>query len=297
VIDPELTPLNGASPETFGVGTTLTKIDDATVKFTTETPFPSGLLYALAYGTFCPGPAHIMKPQHPKYSDNSYDQYINAFPPTYMNFPVMGAWVPVEYRPDDIIVLRRNPYYWKVDEAGHQLPYLDELQYRLSTWADRDVQTVAGTGDFSNLEQPENFVESLKRSADPAAPARLEFGPRIIGYTMFPNFSANGWGTPDERGQAVRELNRNLDFRIGVSQAVDRQRLGNALVKGPFTAIYPGGMVADATYYDAASTVYYPYSAESAKAHFEAAGSRTRTATASSTSPKASSAGRTCRSS
>ena len=134
------------------------------------------------------------------------------------------------------------------------------------------MQTVAGTGDFSNLEQPENFVESLKRSADPAAPARLEFGPRIIGYTMFPNFSANGWGTPDERGQAVRELNRNLDFRIGVSQAIDRQRLGNALVKGPFTAIYPGGMVADATYYDAASTVYYPYSVESAKAHFEAAG-------------------------
>jgi peptide/nickel transport system substrate-binding protein len=36
--------------------------------------------------------------------------------------PVMGAWVPVEYRPDDIIVMRRNPYYWKVDEKGNQLP-------------------------------------------------------------------------------------------------------------------------------------------------------------------------------
>ena len=105
-----------------------------------------------------------------------------------MNFPVMGAWVPVEYRPDDIIVLRRNPYYWKVDEEGHQLPYLDELTYRLSTWADRDVQAVAGTGDFSNLEQPENFVESLKRAAQDTAPARLEFGPRIIGYSMYPNY-------------------------------------------------------------------------------------------------------------
>ena len=27
-------------------------------------------------------------------------------------------------------------------------PYLDELQYRLSTWADRDVQAVAGTGEL-----------------------------------------------------------------------------------------------------------------------------------------------------
>ena len=137
------------------------------------------MIFALAYGTFCPGPAHVLKPQHPKYSKNTYEQYRNAFPPTYMNMPVMGAWVPVEYRSDDIVVMRRNPYYWKVDEEGHQLPYLDELQYRLSTWADRDVQAVAGTGDFSNLEQPESYVEALKRSADPAAPARLAFGPRI----------------------------------------------------------------------------------------------------------------------
>ena len=103
-----------------------------------------------------------------------------------MNFPVMGAWVPVEYRPDDIVVLRRNPYYWKVDEAGNQLPYLNEMHYRLSTWADRDVQAVAGTGDFSNLEQAENYVESLRRAADPTAPARLEFGPRTIGYSLYP---------------------------------------------------------------------------------------------------------------
>ena len=212
VMDPELTPLNGASPETFGAGTTLAKVDDFTVKFTFTQAFPEAVLYALAYGTFCPGPSHVMKPLHPKYSDNTYEQYTNAFPPTYMNFPVMGAWVPVEYRPDDIVVMRRNPYYWKVDETGHQLPYLDELSYRLSTWADRDVQAVAGTGDFSNLEQPENFVESLQRGAEDSAPARLEFGPRIIGYSMFPNFSANGWGDArrarpgDPRAQPQPEL-------------------------------------------------------------------------------------------
>ncbi len=152
------------------------------------------------------------------------------------------------------------------------MPYLDEVTYKLSTWVDRDVQAVAGTGDISNLEQPGNFVESLKRAADPSAPARLEFGPRIIGYTMFPNFSDNGWGSPDACGQAVRELNRDLDFRMAVSHAIDRQRLANSIVKGPFTAIYPGGLVIDSSFYDAASMVYYPYSIESAKAMFEKAG-------------------------
>lgn len=134
------------------------------------------------------------------------------------------------------------------------------------------MQAVAGTGDFSNLEQPENFVESLRRSAEDDAPARLQFGPRIIGYSLYPNLSGNGWGQPDERAQAVRELNRNEDFRIGVSQAIDRQRLGESLVKGPFIAQYAGGLYPGTAYYDDASTVFYPYSLESAKAHLEAAG-------------------------
>ncbi len=273
VIDPNVSPLGGgASPEAFGEGTTLKKIDDYTVEWTFKDAFPKQYLYTMAYPNFCPGPSHILKPQHPKYSKNTYDQFKNAFPPEYMNIPVMGAWVPVEYRPDDIIVLRRNPYYWKVDEKGNQLPYLNELHYKLSTWADRDVQAVAGSGDISNLEQPENFVASLKRAAQPDAPARLAFGPRLIGYNLQMNFSANGWGNPDPRAQAVRDLNRNEDFRKAVTMALDRKALGESLVKGPFTAIYPGGLSSGSSFYDRNSTVYYPFDLAAAKAELAKAG-------------------------
>lgn len=272
VMDPEVTPLMGATQETYGAGTTLEILGPYQFKFTFTTAFPEQVLYAMAYGNFCPGPSHMLKPHHPAFGGESYEAFRNAFPPDYMNFPVMGAWVVVEHRPDDIVVLRRNPYYWKVDEAGNQLPYLNEMHYRLSTWADRDVQAVAGTGDFSNLEQAENYVEALQRSADPAAPARLAFGPRTIGYSLYFNMSGNGWGEPDARAQAVRELNRNEHFRMGVTQALDRARLGESLVKGPFTVQYPGGLYAGTSYYDAASTVFYPYSLESAKAHLAAAG-------------------------
>ncbi|MCA1491596.1 ABC transporter substrate-binding protein [Ensifer sp. NBAIM29] len=272
VVDPNVSPLNGATPETFGEGTTLKEIDKYTVEWTFKEAFPRQHLYAMAYGTFCPGPSHILKTKHPKFADTTYDQYKNGFPPEYLNIPVMGAWVPVAYRSDDIIVLRRNPYYWKVDEGGNQLPYLNEVHYKLSTWADRDVQAIAGSGDFSNLEQPENFVESLKRAADESAPARLAFGPRVIGYNLRMNYSANGWGEPDDRAQAVRELNRNLDFRKAVTMAVDRKKLGEALVKGPFTAIYPGGLSSGTSFYDRGSTVYYPYDLEGAKALLEKVG-------------------------
>ncbi len=271
IMDPEVTPLMGASEATYGNGK-LEVVDAYTFKMTFDTPFPESVLYAFAYGNFCPGPSHILKPLHPKYGGASYEAFQQGIPSDKMNMPVMGAWVVVEHRPDDIVVLRRNPYYWKVDESGQQLPYLDEMQYRLSTWADRDVQAVAGTGDFSNLEQAENYVESLKKAADPASPARLAFGPRTIGYSILPNLSGNGWGEPDARGQAMRDLNRNADFRMAVSYALDRQRLGDSLVKGPFTTPYPGGLYAGTSFYDAASTVFYPFSIETAKAHLEKAG-------------------------
>ena len=271
VNDAEVTPLMGASVDTYSGGV-YANVDDFTFTLTFQTAFPESVLYNMAYGNFCPGPSHILKPLHPKYGGKDYQSFHDAIPADYMNFPVMGAWAVVEHRPDDIVVLRRNPYYWKVDEAGNQLPYLDEMQYRLSTWGDRDVQAVAGTGDFSNLEQAENYVESLKKAADPASPAKLAFGPRTIGYSLYPNLSGNGWGEPDANQQAVRELNRNLDFRKAITYGLDRQRLGDSLVKGPFTSIYPGGIYAGTSFYDKVSTVYYPFDVASAKAQLEAAG-------------------------
>ncbi|WP_423068221.1 ABC transporter substrate-binding protein [Devosia sp. CN2-171] len=271
VIDPSVTPTSGQSPESYGAGTTLEAPDDYTLVWKFQETFPKQYLYTMA--AFCPPPSHILKPMHPTYNkDMTAEQYASYPPPEYMNFPVLGAFTNVEYRPDDIVIQRRNPYYWKVDEAGNQLPYLNEMHYRLSTWADRDVQTVAGTADLSNLEQPENYVEALKGAALETSPARLEFAARLLGYGLYLNLSANGWGEPDARGQAVRELNRNLDFRKGVTTALDRQRLGESLVKGPFTAIYPGGLFGGTAFYDRASTVYYPFSIEQAKAYFTAAG-------------------------
>ena len=79
-----------------------------------------------------------------------------------MNFPVMGAWVPVEYRPDDIVVLRRNPYYWKVDEKGNQLPYLDEMHLPA---VDLGRPRRAGGGRHRRLLQP-RAARKLRRGAE-----------------------------------------------------------------------------------------------------------------------------------
>jgi peptide/nickel transport system substrate-binding protein len=42
-------------------------------------------------------------------------------------FPTLAPWVFIEELADGTRIVERNPYYWKVDAAGRQLPYVDRV--------------------------------------------------------------------------------------------------------------------------------------------------------------------------
>jgi peptide/nickel transport system substrate-binding protein len=68
--------------------------------------------------------------------------------PAAIGFPVLYPWVIVEYQAA-VARYERNPYYWKVDAAGNQLPYVDRL--RSEVVADEKVNTlkiISGEVDF-----------------------------------------------------------------------------------------------------------------------------------------------------
>lgn len=250
--------------DSFGEGTTLEAVDSHTIRFTFQEPQGPSRVGALAYIQGCPGPSHILKPLHPRYNDsNSYEDYRNALPADAVPPVVLGPFVPVELRPDEIVVMRRNPYYWKVDEAGNQLPYMNEMHFKLTTWSDRTTQAVAGTGDFSNMENPGNYVEALKQSQSPDAPVQVNFGPRVLSWRLELNFSETN-GVEDEVDAELRQFFRNRDFRIALSHAIDRNAVGQSIARGPFTYPFPGGFSTGSPYYDHDSTVYYPYDPERA---------------------------------
>ena len=79
----------------------------------------------------------------------------------------------VEYKQDEVVILRRNPYYWKVDSKG-QLPYMNEMVFQLKTWGQRTVDTLAGNADFSNMENV-LYLEAVKESKSDDAQAGLSF--------------------------------------------------------------------------------------------------------------------------
>ena len=274
IVDPNVpAPLN---KDSLGKGTKLEKLDKYTVQWTFPTSFPKQYLHNMAAFQMCPGPSHVLKPEHPKYNpEATYNSYMNALGPDRLPWVSMGAWTAVEYKADEMIVMRRNPYYWKIDEAGNQLPYMNELQFKLSTWTDRTTQTLAGNADVSNMENPPVYVESLRQASRPDSPARLDFGPRTVGFEIHLNL-AKAFGASSERDLAIRDLNRDPRFRRALSHALDRQAMGQSLVRGPFAHVYAGGTLPETSYFNKDSVVYYPYSPDSAKALFGEMGLKDR---------------------
>jgi peptide/nickel transport system substrate-binding protein len=207
---------------------------------------------------------------HPKWSEASpkptYKDFANALPPDHLPLVTMGPWVITEYKTDELMIMRRNPYYWKVDEDGNQLPYFDEVQYRKGpTGIGRDLCTMAGDCDHMNLENPSSFVEAMTKAQDPSAKFSISWGPELLGYDIAFNYSL-GVGIQDkDRDTAVRTLFRDLRFRQALSYATDRDGIAQSIMKGPFLRGWAGGLYPGAPDFDKTSVVYYPYDPQSAK--------------------------------
>jgi peptide/nickel transport system substrate-binding protein len=249
-----------------GEDVVLEALDDYTIKFTFPVAFPVQLLFSMVEYNFYVVPEHVWAPVHPAFNaEADYESFLNAQPADDLPPVTMGPWVAVEYKIDEIMVLRRNPYYWKVDENGKQLPYLDEVVFEKGTSGEgRTLNTMAGSGDHSNLENPGTFIETTKRAAEDDAHFYIEWGPETLGYYLMVNQSAN-FGVEDERDAALRELFRDVRFRRALSQAIDRDGVAQAVVRGPFLRAWPGGLYPGSSYYDRGSVVFYPYSPETSK--------------------------------
>lgn len=250
-----------------GKDATLEKVDDYTIKWTFGGSKPPVALYQMAEQNFDVMPAHIFKPLHPKYnSKTDYKAFANAQAPQDLPQVTMGPWVAVEYKTDQLLVMRRNPYFWKVDETGQQLPYMDEIDYQKGTsGAGRSLCVIAGGCDQDNLENPSVFTEALQKAQDPKATYAISWGPETLGYYMQINQSAD-LGTKTDADKAMRQLFRDVNFRRALSQAIDRDGIAQSIMRGPFLRAWAGGVYPGAPEFDKSSVVFYPYSVDTSKA-------------------------------
>ena len=142
-----------------------------------------------------------------------------------VNRPVLAPWTLTAYSADRA-ALDRNPYYHIVDTEGNQLPYVDGLDYELlSDREEYQLRITSGAIDFAQFDLDFNDMP-LYRDNEASGNYRSLIGKALCSSALA--FQPN-WTYRDE---AVAELFRELDFRIALSVAIDRDAINDAVFFG-----------------------------------------------------------------
>ncbi|WP_167590345.1 ABC transporter substrate-binding protein [Oceanidesulfovibrio indonesiensis] len=113
----------------------------------------------------------------------------------------------------------RNPYYWKVDIQGRQLPYIDLLHYTVTDQAGLERMAAAGNIDMQNRHiAEEGNRQLLEEHMEEGGYSFFQTLPsRSSTYTVCVNMT--------HRDPVLRSVFQALDFRRALSHGIDRKGL------------------------------------------------------------------------
>lgn len=268
VLDPRVPSWQSTGKWTFGGEVAeLEKIDDYTIRWHFAVPFPIQALWFMeSHQQFSPQPAHVFRHYHPRHNpDKNYEDFLAAASPDRLPAVVLGAYVPVLYRPADVKIYVRNPYYYKVDELGQQLPYFDAVVWRQAAdWSARDYDLLAGDCDVVPVQEPELVAMIYAASRAPDAQFRWQWGAFTIPYQVHLNLALYV-GINDDYDLALRKLFRTLEFRQALAHLVDREGICEGVYPVPSVQPFYGAMPSGSAFYNEDFVVKYPYDPARAK--------------------------------
>ena len=137
---------------------------------------------------------------------------------------VLGPFMLADYKPGATVLLKRNPNYWKTDEEGRKLPYLDSI--RLEIQANRDVEMLRfkrGELDLINSLDSEYFDKLAVTSPQLVHDA----GPSLDSEQLWFNEVAKA-PIPAYKKNWFRSAN----FRRAISEAINRDDLSRVIFHG-----------------------------------------------------------------
>ena len=219
------------------------KIDDYTFTITFDVPYGMFLLNLCGYQGFemVTAPKHYLQQFHIDYNPDGIDELIAqtegaedwvslfqahsavglgtdpAIISRDVNYPTMFPWIYTEPMGTGTqFVAERNPYYYWVDAAGNQLPYID----RIVGTAYQDDQTML-------VDVLAGQFDTMANTTDEQRPLFFE-NEATSGLTVYP-IKSEGGGTVSVMFNMTHpdfaDIFSQRDFRIGMSYAIDRQEI------------------------------------------------------------------------
>ncbi|WP_157291513.1 ABC transporter substrate-binding protein [Devosia marina] len=185
------------------------------------------------------------------------------------DLPMMNPWMIEEPLTGDATrtTFVRNPYYWKVDTEGNQLPYIDRLSMRVSDSLEEiTLMALNGEIDFQDRHIATVANQPLFFDGQEAGDYRLGANVPSTSNTLVLQFNMNH---VDEKR---RELFQNKDFRIGVSHLLDRQEIIDVVFTGQGEPFQVAPRPESPFYDEEFAKQYTEFDPDAAAAAFEAAG-------------------------
>ena len=146
----------------------------------------------------------------------------------------LGPFKLTTYAPGQRLVFDRNPRYWKKDEAGVQLPYLDQVIYEIVP--DQNAELVRlQSGQFDVLQQqirPED-IATLRPLEQQGKLKLIELGVGADPDSFFFNLNSSYWAKDPRRDWITRK-----EFRHAISHAIDREAFANSVFLGAGVPIW-----------------------------------------------------------
>ncbi|HLZ91368.1 MAG TPA: ABC transporter substrate-binding protein, partial [Candidatus Acidoferrum sp.] len=147
----------------------------------------------------------------------------------------LGAFRLKEYVAGQRLVLERNPFYWKIDEQGNRLPYLDEIVFLFVPSADAQVlRFQSGETDLISRLGAENFSLLSRQARDYRM---ADAGPGLEYNFLFFNLNELAENQHAEMARKQRWF-RSEKFRQAVSLAIDREAIVRLVYQGRGAALW-----------------------------------------------------------
>ncbi|MBW3637562.1 MAG: ABC transporter substrate-binding protein, partial [Armatimonadetes bacterium] len=202
------------------------KIDDRTVEF----KFPTQYAPARDILSFAIAPKHKLF------------KFWNQGQPTKTAFnPVWGAnvdvkelvssgpWILTQYVPGQRMVYGRNPNYWKKDEQGRPLPYLDQqVTLIVPDFNTTTLKFLGGETDVLGVQQTD--YKTVKAQEKKGNFTVRNLGP--TSSTHYLGFNMNMRSKPAKANPELFKLFNDVRFRQAVSHAIDREKIARNVFEG-----------------------------------------------------------------
>jgi peptide/nickel transport system substrate-binding protein len=234
VLNKDLTPAFPSWLITGGKPGTVEKVDDFTIRFKFVKPHGLFLEYlATSSGlSLISYPKHYLRQFHPRYTskeeldkkvkESGFDKWdklfgakadLNSNP----ELPSIRSWILKTPSPTTYATAERNPYYWKIDTQGNQLPYIDKLYFTfLQSTESIVLKSLTGEDDmqfrYLSLANYTLLMENREKGG-----YQVYMWPSAEIAAFYPNQNV--------KDPVLRKLFQDRRFRIALSLAINRDEI------------------------------------------------------------------------